>query len=154
MQTFLPYADYAETAKVLDPDRLGNQAYNECKVLINQLMYYPDGRRSLMTGKWSNGRSRHPACKMWKGHEGALARYALVLLQELADRGYDYPKWVKFYNDIIDECTAEQCADPDWLGNEEVHASHRANLLRKRPKWYAQFGWTEEPREGYVWPVE
>src|SRR4051812_11825960 len=25
MQTFLPYADFAETARVLDPKRLGNQ---------------------------------------------------------------------------------------------------------------------------------
>jgi len=42
---------------------------------------------------------------------------------------------------------------PLWLGNEELHASHRSNLLRKAPLWYGQFGWTEPDDLPYIWPV-
>jgi hypothetical protein len=133
MQTFLPYADFHETARVLDDKRLGNQAYNECKVLI--------------TGGWPN----HPASKMWSGYRCALAYYALALLEELSKRGRHYEKWINFYNDIADGCCNEGDMPP-WLGREDIHSSHRANLLRKNPEWYGQFGWTEEPVEGYVWP--
>lgn len=134
MQTFLPFADFRETARVLDNRRLGNQAYNECKVLI--------------TGKWPN----HPASKMWRGYTCSLAHYALALLEELSERGRHYEKWINFYNDIADGCCNEHDVPP-WLGREDIHASHRANLLRKDPEWYGQFGWKEEPIEGYVWPV-
>lgn len=133
MQTFLPHPDFRETARALDSRRLGNQAYNECKVLI--------------TGGWPN----HPASKMWRGYEGALAYYALALLEELSARGRRYDRWIQFYNDIADGC-AEPADMPPWLGDETVHSSHRANLLRKDPEWYGQFGWDEQPREGYVWP--
>jgi hypothetical protein len=42
---------------------------------------------------------------------------------------------------------------PPWLGMPEFHASHRAALLAKKPAYYAQFGWTEEPSLEYFWPV-
>jgi len=41
---------------------------------------------------------------------------------------------------------------PPWIGQENFHASHRSNLLRKKPDHYGQFGW-DEPRDlPYVWP--
>jgi hypothetical protein len=43
---------------------------------------------------------------------------------------------------------------PAWLGDESIHASHRSNLIRKDPKFYAQYGWSEGPDLPYVWPVE
>jgi hypothetical protein len=42
---------------------------------------------------------------------------------------------------------------PPWFGRDEFHAAHRANLLRKDPEYYGQFGWTESPDMEYVWPV-
>lgn len=42
--------------------------------------------------------------------------------------------------------------DPPWLGDDRVHSSHRANLLRKDFEHYSQFGWSEHPQEGYYWP--
>lgn len=57
MQTFLPYADFDESARALDPKRLGNQVYRECLTLIR--------------GGWPN----HPASRMWRGYECALACY-------------------------------------------------------------------------------
>ena len=40
---------------------------------------------------------------------------------------------------------------PTWLGNEQFHASHRSNLLRKDFEYYSQFNWTENPESPYVW---
>ena len=40
---------------------------------------------------------------------------------------------------------------PYWLGNEEFHSSHRANLLRKDSEYYSKHGWTEDPNDPYVW---
>jgi len=42
---------------------------------------------------------------------------------------------------------------PLWLGNTELHASHRSNLLRKDKLFYAQYGWNESADLPYVWPV-
>ena len=42
---------------------------------------------------------------------------------------------------------------PHWLGREEFHASHRANLLRKDYKFYSQYGWTEDSSNPYVWYI-
>jgi hypothetical protein len=84
-------------ASIAGGKRLGNQAYNECKVLI--------------TGGWPN----HPASKMWRGYEPALAIYALSLLKELKLRGRDYPKWFDFYNEILAPIRT-QIHMPPWLG--------------------------------------
>lgn len=131
MQTFLPYADFSKVAEVLDDKRLGNQAYNECRVLIN--------------GGWPN----HPASKMWQGYDSALARYAIALLTELIRRtGQYYNDHIAYFNAFIDDDRM-----PPWLGDERVHSSHRAALLHKDPAWYSQFDWKEEPSLDYFWPV-
>lgn len=131
MQTFLPFPDFTLTARVLDNKRLGNQAYNECRVLI--------------CGGWPN----HPASKMWQGYDSALARYAIALLEELKRRtgGY-YEDHIAFYRVFIDDDRT-----PPWLGDHRVHSSHRAALLHKDFTHYSQFNWTEEPSLDYYWPV-
>jgi hypothetical protein len=40
---------------------------------------------------------------------------------------------------------------PHWLGMEEFHSSHRANLLRKDSEYYSKHGWIEDPNDPYVW---
>jgi len=131
MQTFIPYPDFRRTAEVLDNKRLGNQAYNECRVLIN--------------GGWPN----HPASKMWQGYDSALARYAIELLEELARRTAEwYGDHIAYYSVFINDDRM-----PPWWGDDRVHASHRAALLHKYPTWYSQFNWTEEPSLDYYWPV-
>ena len=139
MQTFLPYSNFDRSASVLDPSRLGNQAYRECKVLI--------------TGGWPN----HPASKMWDGYKPALALYALACFKELDRRGKNYQIHKDFFKRFIP--VGERILLPPWLGNESFHSAHRAILLAKNYEWYSQFGWTEEPAEKvnnrwpYVWPV-
>ena len=40
---------------------------------------------------------------------------------------------------------------PLWFGNENFHASHISNLLRKNFEYYSQFGWKEDINLPYVW---
>jgi len=139
MQTFLPYPNYADSARCLDRQRLGKQ-----RVEVLQLLRCLTG---LTTG-WRN----HPAARMWRGHEGHLLAYGLAACLEWRRRGYR------------DSCAEKMVAVrgglpislfplPPWLGNPAFHASHRAALLAKNPAWYGRFGWAEEPGIAYVWPV-
>ena len=131
MQTFLPYEDYYESLKTLDPSRLGNQIYREARTLVN--------------GGWEN----HPASKMWRGYEYSLCEYALEGLKVLRERGRPYPHWERWFKEKQREFS--NTGKPPWVGNEEFHASHRSNLLRKDKEWYSQFGWTEPDDLPYVW---
>src|SRR3954463_12335676 len=64
MQSFLPWAGFAETAEVLDPRRLGKQRVEALQVL-----------RGLTVPGY--GWRHHPAVRMWIGYEEALVRYGL-----------------------------------------------------------------------------
>ena len=131
MQTFLPYPDFHETARVLDDRRLGRQrveAYQILRVLAG------------MTRGWVN----HPAVKMWKGYEWALKKYHNTMITEWVNRGYNNTM-KKFY---VNEDKVEL---PPFIGQKSFHASHRSNLLRKDAEYYGQFGWQEPDDLPYVW---
>lgn len=147
MQTFLPYPDFTKSAKVLDTRRLGKQRV-ECLQLLQTLTglkifnghvchYKPKG--------WVN----HPAAKMWRGYEGALVDYALAVCDEWLNRGYK--------DTCLDKIMLLACdipiKYPPWIGRQDIHASHRSNLLRKDPLHYSQFYWAEPNNLPYVWPV-
>lgn len=129
MQTFLPYPDFKRSAECLDVKRLGQQRR---EVL------------ALLSGGWRN----HPASKMWQGYEQSLVQYGFAICSEWISRGYSdrCMAWIAEYFNKGIELTA-----PPWLDGP-IHASHRANLLRKDPKHYSQFGWAEEPSDVYFWP--
>lgn len=140
MQTFLPYPDFAESARVLDRQRLGKQRSETIQLL----------RALLVPGSgWAN----HPAAKMWRGYEASLALYGLMICSEWMDRGYEDSCMQKIAI-VSANHPIENVIDPPWLGNPAFHASHRSNLLRKDPKWYGRFGWTEPDNLPYVWPAE
>lgn len=137
MQTFLPYVNYSLSAKVLDRQRLGKQRI-ECKQILQTLLGESDG--------WKN----HPAVKMWRGYEIALIDYSFEICKEWICRGYKDNQmfWFldKFYKmELV-------YVQPIWL-NDEFCASHRSNLLRKKPDHYSQFGWIEPDNLPYIWPV-
>lgn len=131
MNTFLPYPNFRRSAQVLDRQRLGKQ-----RVEASQILDVLGGRKS--------GWSRHPAVLMWMGYVGALRVYYNCMLEEWAERGYRNIK--------LQPVTQDCFRVPQWLGDEALHASHRAALLAKNPEWYGQFGWIEEPKIQYVWP--
>jgi hypothetical protein len=134
MQTFLPYPDFQQSANCLDYRRLGKQRVEAYQIY------------NLLTGvtkpnNWSN----HPAVKMWRGYESALALYHNVMIETWVGRGYRNNMKLIEVDDYVDY--------PCWFGSDDFHASHRSNLLRKDPKHYGQYGWTESPDLPYIWPI-
>lgn len=136
MQTFLPYADFTQTAKCLDYRRLGKQRV-ECKQIYLAL--------TTPTYGWQS----HPAVQMWRGYKESLALYGLTICIEWCNRGYN-DSLTPFFCDRISRRTARP---PAWLGCVEVHQSHQSNLLRKDLLFYSQFGWSVKSNLPYIWPT-
>lgn len=134
MQTFLPYADFAESAKCLDRQRLGKQ-----RVEVMQLLKALAGE----TTGWAN----HPACKMWRGSEHHLADYGIAICDEWLSRGYN-----DSCRDKIIELAKKFPAGrvPSWFGDEAFHRSHQSNLIRKDPAHYVFPGVPNDLP--YIWP--
>ncbi|MFB7599100.1 MSMEG_6728 family protein [Streptomyces sp. NPDC056160] len=150
MQTFLPYADFTESARVLDRRRLGKQRVEALQVL-----------RGLTVPGY--GWRRHPAVRMWAGYEEALVRYGLDVCRVWREHGHQ------------DSCAATLVADlaarrpglgvreqaelaaagelPPWLGDEALHRSHRSALVRKDPQRYAGLFPGVPDDLPYVWPA-
>jgi len=86
---------------------------------------------------------------MWRGHEAALIRYGVVICEEWTRRGFKDTVREK----LLARLPEVDAGDPGWLGMEPFHASHRSSLIRKDPRHYGQFGWTDDPAVENVWPV-
>ena len=142
MQTFLPYARFALSARVLDRQRLGKQRV-ECLQILRTLCGESDG--------WRN----HPAVRMWAGYEAWLGHYAFRIICEWTDRGYRDTCWAKIL-DLMPTGVLPLLSSaprPPWLGNRRFHESHRSNLLRKFPEHYRRFWPRLRDDLPYVWPV-
>lgn len=147
MQTFLPYPDFAESARALDARRLGKQ-----RVEVLQILRALD--RSAPRSAWVN----HPAVRMWRGYEPTLVAYGVAICDEwIHGHGYRDTCREKIiaavrtgdFRDFI-----EPSGSPPWLGDEAFHLSHRSNLVRKLPAHYGML-WPDVPHDlPYVWPVE
>ena len=145
MQTFLPYPNFTVSAMCLDWRRLGKQRV--------------EARQIQDTLQRGGGWERHPAVRMWDGYVCALMLYSDCMIREWVRRGYE--------NNMSPMCTNRWDSDhvvhpsfsrdkivmPPWLGDEELHASHRSMLMSKDPEWYSQFEWDETPGGPYKWPV-
>ena len=149
MQTFLPYADFDATARVLDDRRLGKQ-----RVEVMQIL------RALTRERY--GWKHHPAVRMWDGYEEALAAYGLAMCREWTRRGHADTCAAKIVEDFraADLGTsvrpsAELAAlglVPPWLGKRAFHRSHRSALVRKDPAHYGPRFPKVPPDLEYVWP--
>ena len=132
MQTFIPYTDFDLCARALDYRRLGKQRV-ECKQILNAI--------ERGSGGWAN----HPATRMWRGYEPALRQYMRAIILEWIARGY---------KNNMDIPEPENYELPPWWGREEIHASHRSALLEKDFEfYYDKWGWEDEPKIDYIWPV-
>jgi hypothetical protein len=149
VQTFLPYPDFAATARVLDQRRLGKQRVETIQVL-----------RGLTQPGY--GWRHHPAVKMWAGYEEALVRYGLDICSEWRATGRADTCATTLIADLTSACDLPEIRTqpelaaagdlPPWLGDEAFHRSHRAALLQKDPAHYGPiFG--AVPPEPYVWPA-
>jgi hypothetical protein len=149
MQTFLPVADFEESARLLDSPRLGKQRVETLQVL--RALELPD-----------YGWATHPVVRMWRGRTAALVVYGLAMVRVWRERGFaDSTQTLiaEFAPEVAEATQAELAAGgllPSWVGDEALHLSHRSNLLAKEPDWYRprfaeRFG--AEPDDlPYLWP--
>lgn len=138
MQTFLPYADFYESAKVLDNKRLGKQRVENLQIL-----------KALMLPKY--GWQNHPAVRMWRSHEAVLLSYHHEICAEWLRRGYADTTLDKALTFARQHTFGKE--KPSWLGDERVHKTHRSNLMQKDYSFYSRYGWTEPLNYCYFWPV-
>ena len=131
MQTFLPYPDFADSARALDWKRLGKQRVEAFQII-----------RALASPAY--GWQNHPAVRMWRGHEHCLMMYMDAMIEEWVRRGY---------KNTMQLSGVGHAAYPPWFRDPAFHASHRSNLLRKDEAFYRRHGWTEPTDLPYVWPV-
>jgi len=146
MQTFLPIADFKQSAEVLDNKRLGKQRV-ECKQILICLGEQV-GPHVPELSRWRN----HPAVKMWQGYEPALILYSVIVCAEWRARGFKDSLLPQFLDNYVRRGRLK-ISFPYWFGFDELHASHRSNLLRKNYEHYSQFGWTEPNNLPYYWPA-
>ncbi|GAA3178444.1 hypothetical protein GCM10010531_35390 [Blastococcus jejuensis] len=149
MQTFLPVADFEESARLLDSPRLGKQRVETLQIL--RALELPDYG-------WAN----HPAVLMWRGRTAALVAYGLAMVRVWRDRGYadtTDAQIAEFAPDVVGAAQDDLAAAgllPSWVGDEALHRSHRSNLVAKDPAFYrARFAelFGAEPDDlPYVWP--
>jgi hypothetical protein len=149
MQTFLPYPDFIDSARTLDPRRLGKQRVEALQVL-----------RGLT---WPGyGWRHHPAVKMWAGYEEALVRYGLDVCDVWCSTGRADTCAGTLATDLAAACGIHRVRTqsalahagelPPWLGQEDLHLSHRVSLLRKDPDFYRPIFGDLPPDLPYVWP--
>ena len=149
MQTFLPFADFDECAAVLDRRRLGKQRVEVLQIL-----------RALTRERY--GWKSHPAVRMWAGYEEALGAYGLAMCRAWRAGGHADtcdPK-IRVELDglgITDPRGQDELAKagelPPWLGEEGLHRSHRAALLRKDLEWYGPRFPDAPDDDDYLWPA-
>lgn len=146
MQTFLPYKNFYESAKVLDQKRLGKQRV-EVLQLLNSI-------RASKEGTPYKGWKNHPCRHMWymkdkHDFSNALVEYGLDVCIAWKERGYKdtcFHKIAAHYNKGAGHHY------PEWLGRDDIHQSHRSMLIQKDYFWYRNI-WPDERNDlEYVWP--
>jgi hypothetical protein len=149
VQTFLPYADFERSARVLDQKRLGKQRV-ECIQVVRGLTRPGYGWR------------HHPAVLMWKGFEEALGRYAFTCCEVWVEGGFADTCAATIGTDLASHGItrvrsqpelAEAGALPPWLGDPAFHRSHQSALIRKDPSFYGPLFPGVPDHLDYVWPV-
>ncbi|SFE16392.1 MSMEG_6728 family protein [Blastococcus tunisiensis] len=149
MQTFLPVADFAESARLLDSPRLGKQRVETLQIL--RAIELPD-----------YGWASHPAVQMWRGRTPALVAYGLAMARIWRERGFadttaaQIGEFAPAVVGLPQEELAAAGLLPSWLGDEQLHRSHRSNLIAKDPGFYrtrfAELFGPEPDDLPYVWP--
>lgn len=125
MQTFVPIADVTASIDALDKRR----CWKQCVEAL-----------ALLRGACPN----HPASRMWRGFEAALALYYSTCLDVCVVKHRIRTKLSRVE-------VSEAVVMPPWWGGP-IHANHRARLLAKDFAFYSQYGWQEQPEIFNLWP--
>ena len=149
VQTFVPFESFTHSAAVLDQRRLGKQ-----RVEILQIL------RALARPGYGWG--SYPAVLMWRGHEEALGAYARAVADAWDALGFRDTTRTSIAAELaalgIDTVRSqEELAAagqlPAWLGDPQLHRSHRSALIRKDPDHYGRHFPEDREDVPYHWPV-
>ena len=145
MQTFLPDADFAESARLLDERRLGKQRPEALQVL-----------RALVVPGY--GWRHHPAAAMWRGYEEAVATYGVAICAEWTRHGHADSCAAQIVTALGSTPRSQPVLQregelPPWLGDQRFHLSHRSALVRKLPGHYGPAFPGVAGDLPYVWPA-
>jgi hypothetical protein len=156
MQTFLPYEDFEESAKVLDHYNAGR--YSRCwKQVVEAKQILCQLRADNLPEDWKQtkdyikqGWKHHPAVKMWEGSEELLKLYYNVFLRICKDVHGVNTVQVRL------EIDNSKIRTPWWYGNDDFHRAMRARLIEKDSEYYGKlFPEDRGFNQGlYLWPVE
>lgn len=174
MQTFLPYQDFEESAKVLDwegsGNRLGNQR-NEGFIILRANLQGPkchydaeariyhhftdleevdySSKIVMRDTPWYN----HTATRMWRGSDVVLFVYVMTVCKQWTDRG-NYDTVADIVVSLVDKHGASKLKNrhPEWLGDPDFHLSHQSNLIRKDPGYYGKIFKGVPDNLPYIWP--
>jgi hypothetical protein len=118
VNTFMPYEDFEQVAKVLDVKRLGKQRVEAMQII------------NIITDKTkTKGWRSHPVVKMWQDYPDALKLYYNTIVKEWIARSYtNNMKLYKIPNKVV---------MPWFVKCKTLHLSHQASLIRKEPEYYA-----------------
>lgn len=158
MQTFLPYADFAQSAAVLDWKRLGKQRVETLQIM-----------KALTTGGGLHGGwSKHPASRMWMGNLGYLMMYQDAICREWTevlgfrdtcrDKTHDLlgTSAEGLYQYMLLLAGSKVYGEVPWfIGDEEFHLGHQSNLIRKAPEIYRPIFGDDVPDDlEYKWVAD
>jgi len=153
MQTFLPLSDYNSSAQNLDNKRLNKQILESYQIL------------NVLSGN-SMGWRNHPAVLMWKGSEHQLYTYANAMVKEAKVRGIKTENNEANINQLFNNSGKSWGREiPSWYQDKKklnrVLATHKANLYRKDPIFYAEYANSVNSNDNkpccescnYYWPT-
>lgn len=136
MITYLPVPNFYGTAIHLDDMALDKQRTDALLIL------------KILLSEHDSELSSHPAVKMWRGYESALASYGIEMCVEWKNRGFSggiYYRIIHLVNTY--GLSLAEFEYPPWFGKDEVHKSHRSRLIRKAGSDLVKANYAYEHRE-------
>ena len=149
MITLLPVKSFVKSMEFLDTLTLDRQRIEAAMILevLTEEDYLPHVKFVSPFNREFIHWFKCPSVQMWKGYEEWLKLYIACAIGEFKFRGHSSNIATPKYDTSLQD-------PPEWLGLEELHASHRSNLIRRLPSHYQKFWPSENEELPYYWPQE
>ncbi len=143
MLFLLPEEDIVKSIKCLDYTVLDQTIVSTTKLM------------KILAGNKAEPRmAERPYVAMWRYYPGWLADYLRCMHINWRHRFGVTHRIYKLSHSYYGSLFPEQVEElyPYWLGDEKLHKSHQAWLLRKNYLYYAQHGWDVDVDTPEYWP--